>query len=132
MGFTLLDLINRKPQFFYQKNLRRLGLHMANLYTPKKRANLSPLQRCILTFGEKNGGTVLARDVLIEYYGFVPNRDPSCLNVGALVFNKSDIGFGRYNSASVAVCKAFNRLVKRGFARKIYSGIELIPGKTVG
>jgi hypothetical protein len=63
---------------------------------------------------------------------FVPNRDPSCLNAGAIVFNKSHIGFGRYNSASVAVCKAFNRLVKRGVAMKIYSGIQLIPGKVVG
>jgi hypothetical protein len=105
---------------------------MANFFTPKKRDNLSPLQCCILTLGKKNGGIVLARDVLIEYYGFVPNRDPSCLNAGAIVFNKSDIGFGRYNSASVAVCKAFNRLVKRGVARKIYSGIQLIPGKVVG
>jgi hypothetical protein len=105
---------------------------MANFCTPKKRDNLSPLQCCILTLGKKNDGIVLARDVLIEYYGFVPNRDPSCLNAGALVFNKSDIGLGRYNSASVAVCKAFNRLVERGVARKIYSGIQLIRGKVVG
>jgi hypothetical protein len=59
---------------------------MANFYTPKKRDNLSPLQCCILTLGKKNGGIVLARDVLIEYYGFKPVRDPSCLNAGAIVF----------------------------------------------
>ena len=70
--------------------------------------------------------------MLINHYGFPPVRDPSCLRTGAIVFNKSDIGFGRYNSASVAVCKAFNRFVKRGAAKKIYGGIQLIPGKVVG
>ena len=105
---------------------------MANFFTPKKRDNLSPLQCCILTLGKKNGGIVLARDVLIEYYGFKPVRDPSCLNAGAIVFRKADIGIGRYNAATVAVCKAFNRLVQRRMATKIYSGVQLIPGKVVG
>ena len=98
---------------------------MANFHTPIKSDRLSELQRCILNLGKKNGGIVVARDVLIEYYGFFPIRDPSCLKNGAPVFNKSDIGFGRYNAATVAVCKAFNRLVARGVAIRIFSGIRL-------
>jgi hypothetical protein len=105
---------------------------MANFFTPKKRDNLSPLQCCILTLGKKNGGIVLARDVLIEYYGFKPVRDPSCLNAGAIVFRKADIGIGRYNAATVAVCKAFNRLVERGVAIRIFSGIRLKAGMVSG
>ena len=98
---------------------------MANFPTPIKRGNLSQLQHCIIGLGKQNGGTVLARDVLMEYYGFQPVNNPSLQRTGAIVFDKTDIGFDRYNAASVAVCKAFNRLVKKGMATRIFSGIRL-------
>ncbi len=113
----------------FSRNITGVRLH--TMVNPEKR-NLSQLQHCILSLGRKNGGTVLARDVLIEYYGFKPIRDPSCLKAGGIVFSKKDIGPDQYNAASVAVCKAFNRLIKRGKASKILSGIRLKAGKVVG
>jgi hypothetical protein len=99
---------------------------MANLYTPKKKSQgLSQLQRRILDMANAQGGEVLARDILIDYYGFKPYRNPQELNPGALVFRKSDIGHARYNAATVTVCKALNRLCERGLAKRIRSGISI-------
>ncbi len=100
---------------------------MANFFTPKKRTRrgLSALQRFILSLGKKQGGEVLARDVLIHYYGFTPFRNPELVKPEGMVFRKSDVGFVRYNSKTVTVCKSFNRIVKRGLAYRIHSGIRL-------
>lgn len=130
--FNSRVLKSRKPKYFKKKSEGDRNHTMANLLTPKKRDNLSQLERCILSLGKQKGSTVLARDVLIEYYDFTPIRDPSGLKAGAIVFRKSDIGVGRYNSASVAVCKAFNRLVRRGMATRIFSGIRLNGRKVAG
>jgi hypothetical protein len=97
---------------------------MANFYIPKK-SGLSQLQKSIFSLARKQGGTVLIRDVLIAYYGFKPIRNPFKLKPGAIVFNKTNIGIDRYNSASVAVCKAFNRLVRRGMGVRILNGIRI-------
>jgi hypothetical protein len=107
---------------------------MANYLTPKKRARkgLSPLHRFILSLAWKQSGEVLAREVLIEYFGFSPFRNPEWGRRGATVFRKSDIGLARYNSKTVTVCKAFNRLVDRGLAIRIYSGICLRTGRNTG
>lgn len=98
---------------------------MANFSTPKKRGQkcFSKLQQTIIALARKKGGEVLARDVLIEYYGFNTYRPPYGLRPGCTVFKKSSIA--SYNSATVAVCKAFNRLVKRGVARRTHGGVRL-------
>ena len=101
---------------------------MAKFCTLIKREGLSRLQKFILSLARKQGGTVLARDVLIQFYGFTPYRHPSTVRTGGLVFDKAKIGFRRYNAASVATCKAFNRLVERGMAKRILSGIRVGPG----
>jgi len=94
---------------------------------PKKanRKGLSQLQKCILSLASEKGGQVLARDVLIRVYSFRPLRNPGALRQGKLIFNKAEIGYERYNSATVSVCKAFNRLISRGFAWKIHGGIKI-------
>ena len=74
---------------------------------------------------KEKGRQILARDVLINFYKFKPFRDPNGVRQGVIVFNKSDIGYARYNAATVAVCKAFNRLINRGLALKIHGGIRL-------
>ena len=97
---------------------------MANSCSPKKeRRGLSHLQRYILAVAESQGGEVLARDILAHYYGFKPYRSFDGLRQNSLVFKKSDIGPARYNAATVAVCKAFNRLCERGVAERIHGGI---------
>ncbi len=100
---------------------------MANFWTPKKRnqKGLSSLQKNILSLAREQGGEVHARDVLISYYGFRPYRNPEGVRQGCFVFSKSEIGFNRYNAKTVAVCKAFNRLINRGLAWKIHGGIRL-------
>ena len=100
---------------------------MANFFPPKKRnqKGLSSLQKNILSLAREQGGEVLARDVLISYYRFRPYRNPEGLRQGCFVFRKPEIGFARYNAKTVAVCKSFNRLIKRGLAQKIYGGIRL-------
>lgn len=113
-------------------SLRTNLLIMANSTPHERSDNISRLQHCILSLARKNEGIVLARDVLVEYYAFNPFRDPSSPGVGAVVFRKADIGVNRYNAASVAVCKAFNRLVQRGMATKIFSGIRVNPEKVAG
>ena len=98
---------------------------MANFFSPKKAdwKRLGTLQKFILDLAREQGGEVLARDVLMKYYGFIPRRSPVGIRGGCMVFNKSSIT--GYNAATVAVCKAFNRLISRGFAWKIHGGIKI-------
>ena len=86
---------------------------------------LSSLQKKVIYLAHKNQGSILARDILTRVYGF-----PTIINIqdtkpGALVFNRRVIGERRYQAASVATARAFNRLVKRALARRQYSGITL-------
>jgi hypothetical protein len=97
---------------------------MANLSVVKYKG-LSNLQRSILSLAEKQDGEVFARDVLIHVYRFEARRSTFLVWQGALVFSKSSIGRARYNSASVSVCKSFNRLVRRRLAERIPGGIRL-------
>lgn len=67
------------------------------------------------------------REVLIEFYKF-PSHSPTVKTTrgGSQIFKRNEIGVNRYGSASVAVVKAFDRLVKRGLAiRKYNHGIIL-------
>jgi hypothetical protein len=95
------------------------GPKMAN------RKGLSQLQRSILVLAKEQGGEVLAREVLIKVYNFRPIRNPGTVRQGKLVFKKAEIGYARYNAATVAVFKAFNRLINRGFAWRIHGGIRM-------
>jgi hypothetical protein len=87
---------------------------------------LSILQKTILLLaiknveGAKNNG-VTNREVLIEYYGFEPCCDIGEKRNGAKIFDRRAIGIRQCRSSSVAVVKAFDRLVKRGFARRKYN-----------
>ena len=97
---------------------------MVNFFSPKKAdwKRLGTLQKFILGLAREQDGIVLARDVLIKFYEFIPIHSTDSPG-GCMVFNKSHIP--GYNAATVAVCKAFNRLVKRGLARRTYGGIRL-------
>lgn len=102
---------------------------MAKYFGPKKGDHgLSQLQKHIIALGKKNDGVVSVRDVLVVYYGFKPHRSLEGLRASAIVFRKKNIGTSRYNSANVAVCKAFNRLCDRGMAIRIHGGIKLKNG----
>ncbi len=98
---------------------------------------LSQLQKSILIIARRNRGRRLGystcdvtnRDVLIEVYGFRPLYSPEKKRNGCMIFDRQAIGINRYRSASVSVAKAFNRLVKRGLARREYNhGIILTGG----
>ena len=69
----------------------------------------------------------MARDVLAEVYGFPTTvTNIRGKRAGALVFSRKAIGEKRYQSASVSVAKAFNRLAARGLARREYNtGVTL-------
>lgn len=84
---------------------------------------LSKLQKKILQIAHKNQGNILARDVLAEVYGFPANIQGK--KMGGMVFSRRAIGERRYQSASVSVARAFNRLAKRGLAHRQYSGVTL-------
>ena len=90
---------------------------------------LSELQKSILKIAYRNRGNVENKDVLIEYYMFPPHAPgPSHVSGSPQIFDRCVIGMNRYNAASVAVVKAFNRLVKRGLAVRRYNhGIVLTP-----
>jgi hypothetical protein len=80
---------------------------------------LSKLQKFILCEGYKTPGGMTNRRMLIAYYGFEPARKyQKSLNI---YFDVGQIGKARYNSASVAVVKAFNRLAARGLAERVYN-----------
>ena len=87
------------------------------------RKGLSRLQKFILDLAREQQGKVLARDVLMKFYGFVPRRSTIGLRGGCMVFNKSNIA--GYNAATVAVCKAFNRLARRGLVSRTIGGVRL-------
>ena len=87
------------------------------------RKGLGRLQKFILDLARERGGKVLARDVLMAYYGFIPKRSPIGIRGGCMVFAKSRTA--GYNGATVAVCKAFNRLARRGLVRRIIGGVRL-------
>jgi len=80
---------------------------------------LSNLQRFILCEAYKAAGSMTNQILLETYYGFEPaeryNRSYK------IYFDVGQIGKARYNAASVAVVKAFNRLVARGLARRVYN-----------
>ncbi len=86
---------------------------------------LSELQKTILNMAYRkrargyNLGNVTNREVLIEVYNF-PFHSPSADTTSGTpqIFFRKEIGINRYCSASVAVVKAFNRLVKRGLAQR--------------
>jgi len=88
---------------------------------------LSELQKNILQLAYKNQGSILARDVLAEVYGFPATvTNIKGKRAGALVFSRKDIGEKRYQSASVVVVKSFDRLAARGLAHREYNeGITL-------
>lgn len=95
---------------------------------------LSKLQKAILMLayqnqtGQKTWLTLMPadvsnREVLHKIYGFPIRTDNHSYK---LIFDRHEIGLNRYQSASVAVAKSFNRLVKRGVAVRHYScGIAL-------
>lgn len=86
---------------------------------------LSELQKTILKMAYRKLargyglGDVTNREVLIEVYNF-PFHSPSADTTSGTpqIFIRKEIGINRYKSASVAVVKAFNRLVKRGLAQR--------------
>jgi len=83
---------------------------------------LSELQKNILQMAYTKQDNILARDVLAEVYGFPTVTDIS----SKMVFSRKAIGKKRYQSASVSVAKAFNRLAARGLAHREYNkGITL-------
>jgi len=83
---------------------------------------LSELQKNILQLAYTKQGNILAKNVLAEVYGF-----PTVTDIRSkMVFSRKVIGEKRYQSASVSVAKAFNRLAARGLARRKYNeGITL-------
>lgn len=86
---------------------------------------LSELQKSILKIAYRKRvwgdslGNVTNREILIEVYNF-PFHSPSADTTSGTpqIFFRKEIGMSRYYSASVAVVKAFNRLVKRGLAQR--------------
>jgi hypothetical protein len=88
---------------------------------------LSELQKSILRMAYRDRGNVENKDVLIEFYKFPAHAPgPSHVSGTPQIFDRREIGISRYRSASVSVVKAFNRLVRRGFAvRKYNHGVIL-------
>jgi len=85
---------------------------------------LSKLQKFILSEAYKAAGSMTNQRLLRTYYGFEPAE--KYRRSYKIYFDVRQIGRDRYNAASVAVVKAFNRLVARGLARRAYNhGIYL-------
>ena len=85
---------------------------------------LSKLQKFILCEARKGGRSITNRRLLITYYGFEPAE--RYRRSYKIYFDVGQIGRARYNAASVAVVKAFNRLAAKGLARRVYNhGIYL-------
>ena len=87
----------------------------------KMEKGLSELQKKILIMGSRNpDGGVSSSEVLTEVYGFPVTGH------GKMLFDRNFIGVKRYQSASVSVAKAFNRIASRGLAeRKFNYGIKM-------
>jgi hypothetical protein len=98
---------------------------------------LSALQKTILQLTAQNARIrsnnfgVSNREVLIEYYGFEPCCEIEGKRNGAHIFDRKVIGIDKYKSASVAVVKAFNRLIKRHLAQRTYCGGILLTAAGV-
>jgi hypothetical protein len=92
---------------------------------------LSKLQKTILKIAYRNRdagiGGVTNQEILIKVYNFPAHAPGPCHISGSpQIFDRQKIGLNRYNSASVSVVKAFNRLAERGLAyRKHNYGIIL-------
>lgn len=69
---------------------------------------LSRLQKTILALGGELE-FVTPADVKVAYYGFPTRRQGRCH-----WFSVRDIGFSRYRSASVAICRAFATIDQKG------------------
>ena len=90
---------------------------------------LSKLQRFILCEARKTGD-MTNRRLLVTYYGFEPaDRYSRSYKIN---FDVGQIGKARYNAASVAVVKAFNRLAARGLARRVYNHGIYLTGAGMG
>ena len=88
---------------------------------------LSKLQKDVLRLAYRNhkkGLRISNRDVLMDVYGFEPNRDPKETRAGGILFSRQAIGSKRYNSAAVATVRVFHRLRDRGL-------IDWRPGSAV-
>ena len=83
---------------------------------------LSELQKNILQMAYTKQANILAKNVSVDVYGF-----PTVTDIRSkMVFSRKAIGKKRYQSASVSVAKAFNRLAARGLAHREYNeGITL-------
>lgn len=92
---------------------------------------LGKLQKAILQIAyrkqkEDCDARVMARDVLIEYYGFPSLVDISTAPIGCPAFSVQWIGRKRYMSASVTVAQCFDRLAARGLVERVYGeGVRL-------
>ena len=91
---------------------------------------LSKLQRFILCEAYKAAGSMTNQRLLITYYGFEPAERYS--RSYKINFDVGQIGKAKYNAASVAVVKAFNRLAARGLARRVYNHGIYLTGAGMG
>jgi hypothetical protein len=88
---------------------------------------LSNLQKCILALamtsrrsGHSARVDVTPSDVKRTYYQFPVRRAGGC------IFNRSDMGSKRYNTAGVCIARSFDRLAKRGLVERHYGyGVKL-------
>ncbi|MFC1513101.1 hypothetical protein ACFL5J_01490 [Thermodesulfobacteriota bacterium] len=86
------------------------------------------MQKTVLILGNKGEGGVTPVDVKVAYYGF-PLRPKGT----KIFFDKKEVGFTRYNNASVAIARVFDLLARKGLAERIHNygviltvkGIEL-------
>ena len=91
---------------------------------------LSNLQRFILCEAYKAAGSMTNQMLLKTYYGFEPaERYRRSYKIN---FDVGQIGKAKYNAASVAVVKAFNRLAARGLARRVYNHGIYLTGAGMG
>lgn len=88
---------------------------------------LSKLQRKVLQIAYENRKGCFVRDVLTEVYKFPPKGNIQDAKPEALIFERKEIGLRKYQAASVAVAKSFNRLASRGLVHREYSGVRLTP-----
>jgi hypothetical protein len=86
---------------------------------------LSELQKSILEMAYRNRGgfskfgDIRNYEVLERFYNFpVHPPKPSHESGSPQRFNRQEIGLNRYRAACVSTVKAFDRLVKRGFAER--------------
>ena len=91
---------------------------------------LSKLQKEILLLAYRQKGVCLVRDVLTKVYQFPTKGNIQEAKPGAPIFERKEIGLKRYQAASVAIVKSFNRLIRRALASKQYYGINLTPNGT--